>query len=201
GDSDRDPAAGHRFQRRPLGVPAGRAIATEAARGNAIAFEGGRSRPIVCTKRSHARERRTAAGAAAACGTPLAPSRNMRRRGSIPQMFRCAWRDWNEDNASRLAASLAYYTALSLAPLGVLGVVSLKYLGCDGRQMIEQQMGMLMGDAGREVARQMIESARSSQGWIAATASTVLLIWGASSIFAALQDAMNTIWEVQLRPE
>ena len=36
-------------------------------------------------------------------------------------LFRCAWRDWNEDNASRLAAALAYYTALSLAPMVVLG--------------------------------------------------------------------------------
>jgi hypothetical protein len=39
-----------------------------------------------------------------------------------------AARDWWEDNCLRLAASLAYYTALSLAPLillivGLLGVV------------------------------------------------------------------------------
>src|SRR5256885_1852802 len=31
--------------------------------------------------------------------------------------------DWKEDNASRLAAALAYYTLLSLAPLIVLTVV------------------------------------------------------------------------------
>jgi len=47
-------------------------------------------------------------------------------KGSIREIVRCAWRDWNEDNASRLAASLAYYTALSLAPMVVLGVVLLK---------------------------------------------------------------------------
>ena len=61
-------------------------------------------------------------------------------------------------------------------------------------------MAMLMGDAGREMAREMIMSARTSDGWLAAIVSTALLIWGASNVFAQLQDAMNTVWEVQLRP-
>ena len=120
---------------------------------------------------------------------------------STREIVRCAWRDWNEDNASRLAASLAYYTALSLAPMVVLGVVLLKFLGIDGQQMIEQQMAMLMGDAGREMAQEMIASAKTSDGWLAAIVSTAVLIWGASNVFAQLQDAMNTIWEVQLRPD
>jgi uncharacterized BrkB/YihY/UPF0761 family membrane protein len=66
------------------------------------------------------------------------------------------------------AGIVAYYTALSLAPMVVLGVVLLKFLGLDGQQMIEQQMAMLMGDAGREVAQEMIQSARASDGWLAA---------------------------------
>jgi membrane protein len=121
--------------------------------------------------------------------------------GKTREIAQCAWRDWNEDNASRLAASLAYYTALSLAPMVVLGVVLLKFLGIDGQQMIEQQMAMLMGDAGRQMAQEMIVSAKTSDGWLAAIVSTAVLIWGASNVFAALQDAMNTIWEVQLRPD
>ncbi len=117
------------------------------------------------------------------------------------EIFQCAWRDWNEDNASRLAAALAYYTAISLAPMVVLGVLLLKYLGIDGQVLIEQQMAMLMGDAGREMAREMIESAHESDGRLAAIVSTALLVWGASNVFAQLQDSMNTIWEVQLRPD
>jgi membrane protein len=131
---------------------------------------------------------------------PFAAPLEVRKKGSIRQILQCAWRDWNEDNASRLAASLAYYTALSLAPMVVLGVVLLKFLGLDGQQMIGQQMAMLMGDAGREMAQEMIESARASDGWLAAVVGTAVLLWGASNVFAALQDAMNTIWEVQLRP-
>ena len=120
---------------------------------------------------------------------------------AVTELFRSAWRDWNEDQASRLAAALAYYTALSLAPMVVLGVVLLKFLGIDGQQAIEQQMSMLMGDAGREIAREMIVSARASDGWLAAIASSAVLLWGASNVFAELQSSMNAIWEVQLRPD
>jgi membrane protein len=127
---------------------------------------------------------------------------DMRRKDrSIRRILQCAWRDWNEDNASRLAAALAYYTALSLAPMVVLGVLLLKFLGLDGREVIEEQMAMLMGKAGSEMAREMIASVRTSDGWLAAIASGAVLIWGASNVFAALQDSMNTIWEVQLRPD
>jgi membrane protein len=126
---------------------------------------------------------------------------DQRKHVALSELFRCAWRDWNEDQASRLAASLAYYTTLSLAPMVVLGVLLLKLLGFDGQQAIEQQMGMLMGGAGRDMAREMIESARASDGWLAAIVSSLVLLWGASNVFAELQSSMNAIWEVQLRPD
>src|SRR5919109_2560218 len=64
-----------------------------------------------------------------------------------------AAQDWWEDNCLRLAASLAYYTALSLAPLlllivGLLGVV----LGrAQVASQLEAQLEGLMGPAGREL--------------------------------------------------
>jgi len=125
----------------------------------------------------------------------------VRAKRSTREIFRCAWRDWSEDNASRLAAALAYYTALSLAPLVVLGVVLLKFIGFDGREVIEQQMAMLLGGAGREMAREMIRSAHACEGWLAALVSSAVLIWSASNVFAELQSSMNAIWEVQLRPD
>jgi len=120
---------------------------------------------------------------------------------AVTELFRSAWRDWNEDQASRLAAALAYYTALSLAPMVVLGVVLLKVLGIDGQQAIEQQMSMLMGEAGREMAHEMIDSIRTSDGWLPGIVSAAVLLWGASNVFAELQNSMNAIWEVQLRPD
>jgi membrane protein len=115
-------------------------------------------------------------------------------------LLRQAWRDWSEDNASRLAAALAYYTAISLAPLVVLAVMALELVHLEQQHLIEDQMGLLMGDAGREVAAQMIQSARTHEGWLAGAFSFLVLLWGASNVFAQLQDSLNTIWEVQPRP-
>ena len=58
-----------------------------------------------------------------------------------------------------------------------------------------------IGFDGREMAQERIRSALASEGWLAALASGVVLLWGASNVFAELQGSMNTIWEVQLRPD
>jgi membrane protein len=126
--------------------------------------------------------------------------RSERNQPGIRALFGRAWSAWRKDDGPRLAAALAYYTALSLAPMVVLGVLLLKFLGIDGQQVIGNQMGMLMGEAGREMAREMIGSAKMSDGWLAAIVSAGVLIWGASNVFAQLQSSMNAIWEVQLRP-
>ena len=59
--------------------------------------------------------------------------------------------DWWNDNCIRLSASLAYYTALSLAPLVVI-IVGLAGL-VTGRQQVasqlEAQLELLMGQHGR----------------------------------------------------
>ena len=81
-----------------------------------------------------------------------------------------AVQDWWQDNCLRLAASLAYYTALSLAPLVLLlvGVVGLVL----DRQQVAQQLTMqlegLMGPAGRDRITSIL-AATSPQGGAVAT--------------------------------
>ena len=124
----------------------------------------------------------------------------MQAKAYLP-LFKDAWKDWSEDKASRLAAALAYYTALSLAPMIVLGVLLLGTLNMDGAKVIEDQMTMLMGQSGGAMAKEMVSSAKASSGWLAGTVSILVLLWGASNVFAELQDSMNTIWEVRPRPD
>jgi uncharacterized BrkB/YihY/UPF0761 family membrane protein len=74
-----------------------------------------------------------------------------------------AAQDWWEDNCLRLAASLAYYTALSLAPL-VLLIVGIVGLVLDRQQVasqLEAEIEGLMGPAGRE----LVNSAEFTQAW------------------------------------
>ena len=76
-----------------------------------------------------------------------------------------AVQDWWNDNCLRLAASLAYYTALSLAPL-VLLIVGVVGLVLDRQQVATQltaQLEGLMGPAGRELVTSILTTT-SPQG-------------------------------------
>src|ERR1700704_5388530 len=81
-----------------------------------------------------------------------------------------AAQDWWNDNCLRLAASLAYYTALSLAPL-VLLLVGVVGLVLDRQQVARQlttQLEGLMGPAGRDLITSIL-AATSPQGGAVAT--------------------------------
>jgi membrane protein len=113
-----------------------------------------------------------------------------------------AAQDWWEDNCLRLAASLAYYTALSLAPLillivGLLGVVL-------GREQVASQLAAqlesLMGSAGRELVTSILTTSSPEGGTLATVVGLATLVIGATAVFGELQTTMNLIWEVQPAP-
>ena len=113
-----------------------------------------------------------------------------------------ALQDWWNDNCLRLAASLAYYTALSLAPLvlliaGVIGLV------LDRQQVATQlatQLEGLMGQAGRELVTSILAATNPQGGTIATIIGLVTLLIGATAVFGELQATLNLIWEVQPAP-
>jgi membrane protein len=110
-----------------------------------------------------------------------------------------AVQDWWEDNCLRLAASLAYYTALSLAPLLLLiaGVVGLVL----GREQVAGQLAAqlesLMGPSGRELVNNVLMTTSPEGGTLATIIGLVTLVIGATAVFGELQTTMNLIWEVQ----
>ena len=110
---------------------------------------------------------------------------------------------WMEDRAPRLGAALAYYAIFSVAPLLVIAIaVAGLVFGHEAAQhQVVSQMGNLVGSEGAETLRTMIESAsRSESGVLGTVLGVVMLLIGAIGLFAELQDAMNTIWGVQVKP-
>ena len=113
-----------------------------------------------------------------------------------------AGQDWWNDNCLRLAASLAYYTALSLAPLllllvGLTGIV----FGREqvGHQLTAQLEG-LIGPAGRELVTSILAATNSQEGALATIVGLVTLFIGATAVFGELQATLNLIWEVRPAP-
>ena len=113
-----------------------------------------------------------------------------------------AVQDWWQDNCLRLAASLASYTALSLAPL-VLLLVGVVGLVLDRQQVAQQltaQLESLMGPAGRDLTTSILTTASPQGGALATVIGLVTLFIGATAVFGELQATLNLIWEVQPAP-
>jgi membrane protein len=119
------------------------------------------------------------------------------------QLIKDTFAEWNEDKVSRLAAALAYYTIFSLAPLLIIAIaIAGLVFGQEAAQ--NQIVGQIQGLVGREGAEaiqaMILNASRPGAGIVATIFGVVTLLFGASGLFAQLQDALNTIWEVTPRP-
>jgi membrane protein len=106
---------------------------------------------------------------------------------------------YSQDNVPRLAASLAYYTILSSAPLLVLSIAVADYVF--GQQAVQGQLAweiqtLVGGEAARAIQAVILDAHRPAVGLTAAVLSLVTLIVGASSVVVELHDALNLIWGV-----
>jgi membrane protein len=104
-----------------------------------------------------------------------------------------------EDRGPQLGAALAYYTALSLSPL-LLVVVALAGLlfGQEAArgEIVAQFRDVIGLEAATVVEQLVVKSSSTSQGVAATVVAFAVLLFGASNVFAQLQDALNAIWKV-----
>jgi membrane protein len=118
-------------------------------------------------------------------------------------LFGQAAKAWNADNVFKHSAAVSFYTLFSLAPVTIIAVtVAGVFLGRDvASRQLELQVTQLVGPASAEA---IMSAAKASQAqpespW--ATALGVgLVVFGATTVFAQLQDSMNSIWGVRAKP-
>lgn len=121
----------------------------------------------------------------------------------IFELLKETYNEWSEDKAARLAASLAYYTVFSIAPLLiiVIAVAGLVFGREAAQGQIEAQIQGLIGEDSAKFVQTLIEaSSNKTTGTIATVIGVVTLLFGATGLFGQLQDALNTIWEVTPKP-
>jgi membrane protein len=123
----------------------------------------------------------------------------------IWRLLQQTFQEWSEDKASRLAAALAYYTVFSLAPLLVIVVaIAGTFFGQDeARDAMLNQIQGLVGADGASFVESALENTNQQEGagLIASIISVGILLFGASGVFAELQDSLNTVWNVTAKPE
>jgi membrane protein len=120
---------------------------------------------------------------------------------NLANLLKLAYQGWTADNASRLAAALAYYTIFSLAPLLVI-VIAITGLIWDAgavRKEILNQVQSLVGEQGAEfIAGLMTNTGSPGEGILALVIGILTLLFGALGVFNELHTSLNIIWNVKV---
>jgi membrane protein len=120
----------------------------------------------------------------------------------IWRLIKTAVGSWVNDYAPSMGAALAYYTMFSIAPLLliVISVAGMVFGVEAARGEIFFQLKGLMGEEGAAAVQGLVQSAsKPSEGVTATAIGVILLLVGATTVFAELQDALDRIWRAPER--
>jgi len=109
-----------------------------------------------------------------------------------------------DDQGIKLSAALSYYTIFSIPPLLIIiirvaGIVW-------GEQAIEGQIyyqieSMVGKEAAIQVQATIQTTVLDNNSWWATTISVIALLFGATGVFAEIQDSINIIWGLKAKPK
>ena len=109
-----------------------------------------------------------------------------------------------KNNSFRLASALAYNTIFSLPPLLFLILLATgKILGDEALsgKLYEQTKGALGSDAATQLQTMITNLNKKQNGGIASIIGIATLVFAATTFFITLQDSLNTIWNIKVKPQ
>jgi len=115
------------------------------------------------------------------------------------RLFTCAVKHWSQDAAATTGAALAFYCAFSLAPLLII-LVAIAAWVTDAQTAyghLSAQLNSLFGESTAQILLEAMKNSQQTDGGIAAALSVGTLLLGATTVFAALEDALEHIWGSQ----
>src|SRR3954471_779201 len=122
----------------------------------------------------------------------------------FPHLLKVTLTGWWEIKAPRLGAALAYYTILSLAPVIFLATPLIGLAFHDpvlAQKGIVSEFQRLVGEEGARAVEYVLASHPNYPPTRLTTyLGVAVLIFGATGVFAQLQDALNTVWGVVPAP-
>ena len=117
---------------------------------------------------------------------------------SLWSMTKESFSSWSDDFAPSMGAAIAYYTIFSIAPLLVI-VIAIAGLvfGQDAASgALYGQISGMVGDEGGRSIQTMVQNANSQmgKGIVATILAAIVLLLGATGVFAELQNDLDRIW-------
>lgn len=121
---------------------------------------------------------------------------------SIGDLFKDTGRNFVRDEIPKQSAALAYYTIFSLGPMLIVVIylagVFWSQSAVEGR--IFGQIRGLVGDKAALQIQEIIKSAAiSANSTLAGIVGLVTLLLGATTIFAEIQNSINSIWGLKVK--
>lgn len=127
---------------------------------------------------------------------------NRRMLRKLPSLLLETSFEWIEDNGPTLAAALAYYTLISLAPLLLLVAGIAGYLSGDAvaRESVISQIRSFSEVQVAEAADSILKAAAVSRDgtFFDALLGIIPLLIGASGVLHQVRESLNLIWNVRL---
>jgi membrane protein len=120
------------------------------------------------------------------------------KRRAFASFARNISKGYTAHNVPNLASSLAFYGALSLAPL----LVFVTYLAgmVYGKRAIQgelfSRLQFYLGDNGAQLLERAVAYARTHGGHYPLLLSALVAVWGAASLFQEIRSALHQIWGV-----
>jgi len=120
------------------------------------------------------------------------------------EILKNAFKGFSDDKVTKLSGSLAYYTLFSMAPLLIMVMF---FAGLFlGREAVEGKIyGQLAGFVGNDTAVQLQEMIKNAslegKSKLAAIIGGISLLIGATTVFAEIQDSINSIWGLKPKPK
>lgn len=120
------------------------------------------------------------------------------------ELLKKTYQEFDNDNAIKLSASLSYYTIFSLPPLLII-IMSICSVFFGKEAVTGRFFGQINGMVGNEAALQIQETIKnielSNTNAFAAIFGGILLLIGASGVFAEIQSSINYIWGLKAKPD
>lgn len=113
----------------------------------------------------------------------------------LHQTVSCTLRNWQADNVSTTGAALAFYCAFSLAPLLIIIVAVTGWIVGEASAFgfVASQLQLLFGTSTAKMVLDAVRSSQRTEGWMAAMLSVGTLLIAATTVLAALDEALEKI--------
>ncbi|MBA3829672.1 MAG: YihY/virulence factor BrkB family protein [Taibaiella sp.] len=118
------------------------------------------------------------------------------------KLLKSAGSEFIDDDATKLSASLAYYTIFSIAPLLLVLITLISVFFKDISTQFQDQIQTLIGRNGAEQLFAILNNIRH-QGHtkIVGIIGGIVLVFGATGVFTEIQSSINYIWSIRAKPK